>query len=245
MTDRETPGSAAAIEEPWWKSTWCMGRTEWIRAVVALVAVVIVTVLVGETLTNWAAPNALVDLDVEVAENLAENRTDRNNDLAHWGALLADTPVKIGLSVLLAAGALWRWRRWYEATVIGLSLIFEASAYLASSLIIGRPRPDVERLLESPVATSFPSGHVAAATVYAVVAIIVFQRTRAVVPRAVAVVAVTAIPLIVAWARMYQGMHFLSDVIAGIVLGIVSIVICLSILGPPASHTQRTEGPTS
>lgn len=245
MTDHQTLEVAADVEEPWWKSTWCMGRTEWKRTIVALVAVVVVTVLVGETLTSWAAPNAIVELDVEVAEDLADNRTERNNDLAHWGALLADTPVKIGLSVFLAGAALWRWRRWYEATLIGLPLIFEASAYLSSSLIIGRPRPDVERLLESPVATSFPSGHVAAATVYAVIAIIVFQRTRALIPRAIAVVTVAGVPLIVGWARMYQGMHFLSDVIAGIVLGIVSILICFSILGPPTSTAERAERSTS
>lgn len=234
MTD--TAVTSAEAEPVWWKSTWLIGRTEWRNLALSLLAVVVVTVFVGEMLTNWAAPNPIVDIDVEVAEDLAANRTERNNDLAHWGAFLADTPVKIGLSLLLAGAALWRWRRWYEATVIGLTLMFEASAYLASSLIIGRPRPDVERLLESPVATSFPSGHVAAATVYGVVAIIVAQRTTSTVARLVAALCVTAIPLAVAWARMYQGMHFLSDVVAGVILGLASIAICLRILGPPRDY---------
>lgn len=227
----------AGTDDPWWKETWSIDKRKWIQLLLTLAAVIVVTVIVGETLTNWAAPNPIVELDVELAEDLAEGRTQGNNDLAHWGSFLADTPVKIGLSVLLAAAALWRWRRWYEATVIGLPLIFEATAYLVSSLIIGRPRPDVERLLESPVDTSFPSGHFAAATVYAVIAVIVFQRTRSAVPRVLAVLAVVAIPLIVAWARMYQGMHFLSDVVFGILLGIASVVICVSILGPPPEHT--------
>ncbi len=225
----------------WWKSTWLLGRREWTRLIVALVIVVAVTVVIGETLTNWAAPNAIVDLDVETAEDLAANRSESRNDLAHWGAFLADTPVKIGLSVVLAGLALWRWRRWYEATLIGLTLIFEATAYLSSSLIIGRPRPDVERLLESPVDTSFPSGHVAAATVYAVLAIIVFQHTKVLTARVVAVLVVAAVPLIVGWARMYQGMHFLSDVVAGIILGVVSLLVCFRVLQP---HQPQPEAAT-
>ncbi len=223
---------AANIRSDWWKSTWPLHRRELIQLVVALFVVVVVTVAIGESLTNWAAPNSIVELDVDTAESLAEDRAESTIDLAHWGAFVADTPVKIGLSLVLAGLALWRWRRWYEAALIGLTLMFEASAYVASSLIVGRPRPGVERLLESPVATSFPSGHVAAATVYAVVAIIVFQHTRSALARVMAVVFVAAIPVIVAWARMYQGMHFLSDVVAGIILGVVSIVICLQVLRP-------------
>ncbi len=222
----------------WWKSTWPLHRREWVQILAALLVVIAVTVVIGETLTNWAAPNAIVDLDVETAEELVANRTESRNDLAHWGSFLADTPVKIGVSLALAGLALWRWRRWYEAALITLTLVFEASAYGASSLIIGRPRPDVERLVESPVATSFPSGHVAAATVYAVLGIIVFQRTQSAVARVVAALVVVAVPLIVAWARMYQGMHFLSDVIAGIILGITSVVICFRILQP---HRPESE----
>lgn len=229
------------VEVPWWKSTWPLHRSELLQLLVSLVVVVAVTVLVGETLTNWAAPNEIVELDVEVAEDLAANRSESTNDLAHWGAFLADTPVKIGLSLVLAGLALWRWRRWYEAALIGLTLIFEASAYLSSSLIIGRPRPDVERLLESPVATSFPSGHVAAATVYAVLAVIVFQRTESAIARGAAVLIVIVVPLIVAWARMYQGMHFLSDVTAGVILGIVSVVICTRILRPHQPELEAAQ----
>ena len=40
------------------------------------------------------------------------------------------------------------------------------------------------------------------------------------------------IPLGVAWARVYQGMHFLTDVTAGIVLGAVSLTITHRVLRP-------------
>lgn len=43
----------------------------------------------------------------------------------------------------------------------------------------------------------------------------------------------------VAWSRMYQGMQFLSDVIAAIVLGLVSLGICLLVIGSPAETSAR------
>jgi undecaprenyl-diphosphatase len=57
------------------------------------------------------------------------------------------------------------------------------------------------------------------------VAVVLFHHTRNRVARAVAVVVIPLIVLAVSWARLYQGMHYLSDVIAGIVLGIVSLVV--------------------
>ena len=154
--------------------------------------------------------------------------------MAHWSSFISDTPVKIAASVVIAGLLLWRLRRWREAVLIGLPLIFEATAYIVSSYIVARPRPDVERLLESPVDTTWPSGHVAAAAVYASLVFIVLWHTKSAALRVVAVVLATVAPIMVAWARMYQGMHFLSDVIAGIVLGVVSVLVCRRILRAPA-----------
>lgn len=236
MTDTRTdiaPAEGDAHEQSWWVSTWPLDRSDWVRLAVALVGVVAVGVVIGEILTNWSALSGVADTDQRIAEDLASGRTEFKNDLAHWGAFIADTPVKIGLSLLLAGFLLWKYRRWREAVMVGLPLIFEATAFIITTFIVKRPRPDVERLLDSPVNSSFPSGHVAAATVYAALAFVVLWHTRKMWVRALAVVLVVAAPLIVAWARMYQGMHFLTDVVGGMVLGISSVVICRRILGAP------------
>ena len=41
--------------------------------------------------------------------------------------------------------------------------------------------------------------------------------------RVVSVVVVVAVVVIVGWARTYAGMHHLSDVIAGAILGLVAV----------------------
>lgn len=238
---RPDTDDTAGSDESWWATTWPLHKMDVLRLGVALAAVIAVFVGVGELLTNWSVLDGIVEADKDIAQDLAGGRTDLKTDLSHWSSFIADTPVKIGASVVIAAIFLWRWRRWHEAVMVGLPLIFEAIAYIVTTTIVQRPRPDVEKLLDSPVDSSFPSGHVAAATVWAALAIIVFWHTRAIWARSLAVVLASIASLAVAWARMYQAAHFLSDVIAGIVLGLVSIFVCARILGPPSAPVADTD----
>lgn len=231
----------AASSDPWWRSTWCVARGDWLRLVAALVAVVVGGSLVGLVLTDWAAPNPITDLDRRVAEWFVDVRTVARNDVAHWGAFPADTNTKIAVTAAVAIVLLWRWKRWHEVTFVVLTLVFEATAFITITAIVRRPRPAVVRLLDSPVASSFPSGHVAAATVYSAFAVIVFWRTRATWARATAILLTVLVVFAVGAARLYQGMHFLSDVVAGVVLGLVSLAACARILGAP--DTTRSEPP--
>ncbi len=232
-TESTRTESASDDDRSWWATTWPLHLTDAATLGVALVVVVAIWVALGELLTNWSTLAGVVRNDEDIAQELANGRTPLQTDLAHWGAFIANTPVKIGLSIAIAALLLWRLRRWHEAVMIGLPLIFEATAFIITTYIVERPRPDVERLLDSPVNSSFPSGHAAAATVYAALVLIVFWHVRSTLVRVAAVLLAVAAAVVVAWARMYQGMHYLTDVLAGIALGVVSIAICARVLGPP------------
>lgn len=165
----------------------------------------------------------LVANDERFAAELAEDRTTRMDELTHWGSMLSDTTVKIVVTAILAAIAVAVWRRWHDAGMLALSLILEASVFITVTWVIGRARPDVPRLEGSPVNSSFPSGHVAAAAAYGAVVVVIAWHTRRRWLRALGVLAVALVVAAVAWARLYRGMHFLSDVIAGVALGIASI----------------------
>ncbi|MAT03844.1 MAG: hypothetical protein CL424_02215 [Acidimicrobiaceae bacterium] len=213
-----------------WDNTWPVELAELKYLVVAFVAVVATGAAVGLTLTDWAAPNAVTRLDDRVANWFVDGRTDALNSLAPWAAGPADTFIKIGISTVICGVLLWMFRRWDEAVYVALPLVFEATCFITITHIVGRPRPDVERLLESTVNSSFPSGHVAAATVYFAVVIVVWRHTGAVWARALSLGIFLVIEIGVIWARLYQGMHYLSDVTAGVVLGAVSLLITDRIL---------------
>ena len=199
--------------------------------------------LAGKVLVSWAAPNAVTDYDVRLAQDLVADRTSQLNDLAVVGSLLSSTVVKIVVTLILAALMAVVWRRWHEPVFVIGTLLFEAAAFVTITTIVQRNRPPVEQLEGSSIGSSFPSGHVAAATVYAVVAIVIFWHTRSTLARVASATVAVALPLIVGAARLYQGMHHLSDVVAGVVLGVVSILICHSILGAPHdAHPIRSPG---
>ncbi len=231
MDARKAQPRSAPPSLPWWKSTWPLGRREWSTAAVAFVTVVAVSTIAGLALTDWFAPNAITRADVAVSERLVELRTPARTDAAHWGALLSDTATKIIATTLLVAVVVSWWRRWHDAVLIAFSLIFEASAFVVTSHLVGRARPDVPRLLDSPVDTSFPSGHVAAATVYLALAVVVWWHTRSRIATTATAAVCVLIVVVVATARVYQGMHFLSDVVGGVALGVTTVAITTWLVG--------------
>lgn len=229
----ESSEASSDTHESWVRSTWPVDRHQWLRLGIAFAACVGVFTLIGLVMTDLTAPNFITRFDDDVAERFASNRTPFKNDLAQWGSFIASTEVKIGLTALFAIIALIVWRRWHETVFLAFTLIFEATVFIIVTFIVSRPRPDVPRLEDSPVDSSYPSGHVAAATVYGAFVVIVFWHTTSKWWRSLAVALFVSVVGFVAWSRMYQGMHFLSDVIAGMTLGLISLAVCLVVLGRP------------
>jgi len=185
-------------------------------------AMVVVWVGMGELILH--SPS-IQERDQSVAEWFVDSRTATLDTLSALGSNLAATMVKIAVTAVLAIIMRLVWKRWREPLMMVVPLVLEASVFITVTYIVSRPRPDVERLESSPVDSSFPSGHVAAAAAYGALIIIVFWHVRNRVARALVVALCVALPLIVGWARMYRGMHHLTDVVAGLLLGIVSVVL--------------------
>jgi membrane-associated phospholipid phosphatase len=176
----------------------------------------------GLLLTGPLAP--VVDpIDRQIATWLVEQRTSALDGWSLFGSMLAETWVKVVLTIGVGVGMYLAWRSFSEPFLVGFALIIEATAYLVVTLLVGRPRPDVPALDLVVFGTSFPSGHAAAAVVYAAITIVVFERTRSPWIRAGAVVLTVAIPLAVGIARVYRGLHYLTDVLAGFALGAASV----------------------
>ncbi len=169
-------------------------------------------------------------VDESIERWLAGHRTSWLNSATFVGSELADTIVKITVTALVAIVMLAVWRRWLEPLTVALALVLEASVFITVTWIVGRPRPAVPRLEGSPVGSSFPSGHVAAAVTYGAIVVVVFWRTRQHWARLLGVTVVALVAAIAGFSRMYRGMHHLSDVIAGAALGLTSVLATRAIL---------------
>ena len=78
----------------------------------------------------------------------------------------------------------------------------------------------------------------AAAVVYAAIVVVVLWHVRTRWIRALLVVLAGIVPVIVAGSRIYRGMHFLSDVVGGALLGAASILCTLAVM----RRAARREG---
>ncbi len=129
----------------------------------------------------------------------------------------------IAVVVALAFIAL---RHWRLAAFTILALGVESGSYRITTLVVHRHRPDVVRLENLPVNASYPSGHTAASiAVYAGLVLLLTSKFKNTVFRSFAWTIAVALPIFVAWARMYRGMHHPLDVAGGVVIGIAALCV--------------------
>lgn len=217
------------------------GRPAWQRAVgLVAIAAVLWALLLGLGLLITTVLTPVRDLDVAIIDGLVESRTEPLTVLAHIGDQIGNTPGIIAMVIIAATVAHAVTRRWAPALVVVAAAAGETSIFLATQVAISRARPDVEQLAGEPATSSFPSGHVAATIVtYGCIALLVLAWSRGAV-RIVAVAAAIALPLLVAWARMYQGMHFPSDVLASFLFAPLWLAACWWAIRPkPRGETVR------
>jgi len=141
----------------------------------------------------------------------------------------------------------WRLGRWRESLIVVVAVVGELLIFLAITALVHRDRPPVVRLDEAPPTSSFPSGHTGAAVaLYACLAVLLLRTVpRRPSARAMAAVGL-AIPVIVAASRIYRGMHYLSDVVAGAIASGIWLAVVLVVLlrpapdrRPPADEASR------
>lgn len=125
-------------------------------------------------------------------------------------------------AVFLGLCYLAGWDR--ELAVAGIALAVAGVVVASLMALVQRPfPPDPVCVTEGSgmVAHSFPSGHAAAVTIYAVVA-----RESDVLPFGVTAV----LAALVAFSRIYLGTHYLSDTTVGVVIGVGAVLLARRLL---------------
>ena len=98
-------------------------------------------------------------------------------------------------------------------------------SYRATTLVVHRHRPEVNRLENLPVDASYPSGHTAASiAVYWGIALLLTSRISNVTARICIWTVAALIPVYVAFSRMYRGMHHPLDIGGGVVIGVAALL---------------------
>ena len=173
---------------------------------------------VGWILSNMDDGSGIAQWDEAAAEWGARNATDTSttvlNAITQLGAAI---PVLIAMALLGAYHGLHR-RDWRPAAYlmivgVGISLLNNGV-----KLIVDRERPDIARL-SGHSGSSFPSGHSAFAAACAAAIMLIVARKQRTSTRWFASLVAVLVATSVAATRVLLGVHWVSDVVAGVVVG--------------------------
>jgi undecaprenyl-diphosphatase len=193
---------------------------------------------IGVLVTAVLDDSALGRFDREAVAWFAAQRTP---DLTGVMELL-NIPGNTGpiITVTVGAGglALAVFRSWRPVIFLWTAVVGEVVLFLTVSTVVARARPAVRPLqAEVPATGSFPSGHVAGSLcLYIAIAVLVWHATAARTWRIVAVAAAVLLPVGVAAARLYRGVHHPLDVTGSMLLAAAWMTALWLILRPVAAR---------
>lgn len=199
------------------------------------------TIGAGLLLTSYLVSNhGLAKWDNDVNRWLAKHRDSTLTDLSWLGSTLAGglvIPVVVGVLVTVF---LLR-RKWLLAAFTLFVIGVESGSYRATTLVVERDRPPVHRLEGLDPTASFPSGHIAATVaLYGGVLLLLSSWLHRRWFSMLAVCLTIALALFVGWARMYRGMHHITDSAAGVVMGLLALgVLVLAARAATAAANAR------
>lgn len=184
----------------------------------ALVLVFVALAVAAAMKGGWL----LLRWDEPVQRAVEDARTSGLTSVVRRISFLGSTMVVLGLGAVLA---LLSWRRCRAvATVVLAVTLGRPLLEFTLKALVGRDRPDLIRLVDG-TGKSFPSGHVmAAVALWGIIPLVVtlFTQDRRIWWAAVGTC--SALIVAIGASRTYLGVHWISDVVGGLVVSTFILV---------------------
>lgn len=187
------------------------------------------TALFLDVAADYLGREPLFAADVRIAHLLYAMRSDGLLRFFYVMTTFASADVVIVLALGLAA-LLWFRRKKTLAAALWLALIVAEGAAFVLKLLFHRARPEAFLQAVSEGSFSFPSGHATTAAVfYGFIAYLAIRSSKSWKTRFLAGAAAVVAALLVDFSRLYLGVHYLSDVLAGSLIGLSGLLFAVGV----------------
>jgi undecaprenyl-diphosphatase len=186
----------------------------------------------------------LVDLDARWVRSAHDATADHGwlEDATRQITQLGD-PLVLWLVAAAAAIAVATRRQWELAALIIVVRVGEVAINSFIKWVIDRPRPHFVDPIIDVSGSAFPSGHAAgAAAMWGLLAVLVVQRAHGWTRVAVLTGGAVVIAAIAA-TRVFLGVHYPSDVLGGVLVGVAWLATCVYLL--PGARLAVSARPAS
>lgn len=154
----------------------------------------------------------------------------RNPDLVRiflWFTELASVSFVLGFAAAVIIFLIYR-KRWQSALGLAISVLGSGLAVLVLKELVARPRPETAAYVE--FMSAFPSSH--AVLVIAFYGFLLWMVWKDIPPalQKLSAAAFTVFALLIGFSRLYLGVHYPSDVLAGYLLGGLFVLIGIKVV---------------
>ena len=192
-----------------------------LRVTLFALAFLLVAIPFGLLLDQVKGNGALVRVDTSAARHL-HDWVRQSDDLVRALKILTFFGSPLWFYVIVTPAVVWVWRRGHVRLAIFMIVTAVGGGLLDTVVkeVVDRARPS----LVDPVATahgkSFPSGHAMSSTFVYGALLLVFLPVIARRCRSVLVGGVVVLVAAIGFSRLALGVHYISDVVGGFVLGL-------------------------
>jgi undecaprenyl-diphosphatase len=183
-------------------------------------------------LTEWTAARAFVtQFDTTILHAIRVRTSPAGFRVFEFISRLGAGATLVWIAAIAVLFLGWK-QRWRLALGVGLTIFSGAILERILKWWFHRARPEFAAAYLSRYSYSFPSGH--AMTSVIAYGILVYALIRCGIHDRRAqrgmVIGVGILVLTIAFSRLYLGVHYFSDVIAGLITGSLWLAICISLL---------------
>jgi membrane protein DedA with SNARE-associated domain len=205
-------------------------------------AFVYVLALFAGVVEDLITSDPIVAADIRIANLFLVSRSDALTHVFTWITLLGKSQVILAF-ILISVTLLWLWRK--NDYILPLFIAVAGSEAFTSlgKLAFHRPRP--ETALYAEHSFSFPSGHsTIAVAFYGFLAYLLMRSAQSWSRKVNILFATLLLIAAIGLSRLYLGMHYVSDVWSGYLVGAMWLIIAVS-WAEWLRHRQRGARSTS